>query len=145
MNSWGNNLKTFKEILNELKPDIKLTAEESRDCISYLDILLTRLDEVIITDVYYKPTNAHQYLHFNSCHPWHTKITIPYDLARKICTIYISEPVKIQSRRRGKYCTSSVATCNHRVDQRTAIIILLYESATKWCRHIKLNVIKRSF
>lgn len=47
-NSGDNNLKTFKEILNELHPDIKFTAEESLDRISYLDILLTKQDEVIM-------------------------------------------------------------------------------------------------
>lgn len=95
-NSGDNNLKTFKEILNELNPDIKFTAEESLDRISYLDILLTKQDEVIMTDIFYKPTDTHQYLHFNSCHPRHTKRAIPYNLARKTCTIVNSETVKIQ-------------------------------------------------
>lgn len=95
-NSGDNNLKTFKEILNELNPDIKFTAEESLDRISYLDILLTKQDEVIMTDIFYKTTDTHQYLHFNSCHPRHTKRAIPYNLARKTCTIVNSETVKIQ-------------------------------------------------
>ena len=41
----------------------------------------------IITDIYYKVTDTHQYLHFGSCHPYHTKPSIPYNLARRICTI----------------------------------------------------------
>lgn len=74
-NSGDNNLSVFKNILNELNPDIKFTADESLNRISFLDILLTKQDEVIMTDVYYKPTDTHQYLHFNSCHPRHTKIS----------------------------------------------------------------------
>lgn len=60
----------------------KKTTEETLDRISYLDILLTKQDEVIITDTHYKPTHTHQYLHFNSCNPRHTKRTIPDNLAR---------------------------------------------------------------
>lgn len=53
-NSGNNNLSVFKDILNELNPDIKFTADESLNRISFLDILLTKQDEVIMTDVYYK-------------------------------------------------------------------------------------------
>ena len=41
----------------------------------------------IITDIYYKVTNTHKYLHFHTCHPHQTKTFIPYNLARRICTI----------------------------------------------------------
>lgn len=82
--------------MNELNPDIKFTADESLNRISFLDIVLTKQDEVIMTDVYYKPTDTHQYLHFNSCHPRHTKRAIPYNLSRRICTIVNDESVKIQ-------------------------------------------------
>lgn len=95
-NSGENNLSVFKNILNELNPDIKFTVDESLNRISFLDILLTKQDEVIMTDVYYKPTDTHQYLHFNSCHPRHTKRAIPYNMSRRICTIVNDESVKIQ-------------------------------------------------
>lgn len=95
-NSGDNNLSVFKNILNELNPDIKFTADESLNRISFLDILLTKQDEVIMTDVYYKPTDTHQYLHFNSCHTRHTNRAIPYNLSRRICTIVNDESVKIQ-------------------------------------------------
>lgn len=68
-NSGDNNLKTFKEILNNLNPDIKFTVEKSLDGISYLDILLNKQDEVIIiTDLYIKKktTDTISILHFNS-------------------------------------------------------------------------------
>lgn len=113
-NSGDNNLKTFKEILNELNPDIKFTAEESLDRISYLDILLTKQDEVIMTDIFYKTTDTHQYLHFNSCHPRHTKRAIPYNLARKICTIVNSETVKIQRLHQLKQFLMKLSRKNYR-------------------------------
>lgn len=73
--------------------------EKSLDGISYLDILLNKQDEVIIiTDLYIKKktTDTISILHFNSCHRRHTKRAIRYNLARKICTLVNSEPVKIQ-------------------------------------------------
>lgn len=71
--------------------------EKSLDGISYLGILLNKQDEVIITDIYKKKTtDTIGILHFNSCHPRHTERAIRYNLARKICTLVNSEPVKIQ-------------------------------------------------
>ncbi|XP_061180683.1 uncharacterized protein LOC133189301 [Saccostrea echinata] len=60
-----NELSTFKTLLNELNPDIRFTAEESTDRIPFLDILLIKENDFILTDIYYKPTDMHQYLHFN--------------------------------------------------------------------------------
>ena len=43
----------------------------------------------IVTDLYTKPTNKHQYLLHSSCHPKHTKCAIPFSLAlglRRICS-----------------------------------------------------------
>ena len=44
-------------------------------------------ENIIVTDIFYKKTDTHQYLHFGSCHPRHTKTNIPFNLARRICTI----------------------------------------------------------
>ena len=44
---------------------------------------------VLLTDLFCKPTDTHQYLHKKSCHPWHTKKVIPYGQAltfRRICS-----------------------------------------------------------
>ena len=41
------------------------------------------------TDLYSKPTDTHQYLQWSSCHPRHTKESLPYSLAfrlRRICS-----------------------------------------------------------
>ena len=35
-------------------------------------------DGQIITDLYVKPTDTHQYLNSSSCHPYHCKKSIPY-------------------------------------------------------------------
>ena len=53
----------------------------------FLDLLLIKDDTKIITDLYCKETDSHQYLDFYSCHLSHTKRNIPYNMARRICTI----------------------------------------------------------
>ena len=65
-------LETFCTLLNDLDPDINFTMEESQHKISFLDILITHQGEKLSTDIFYKPTDTHQYLHFASCHPRHT-------------------------------------------------------------------------
>ena len=41
----------------------------------------------IITDIYHKPTDIQQYLHFRSYHPKNCIKSIPYTLVRRINTI----------------------------------------------------------
>ena len=86
------HLTNFANLLNTLDPDnIQFTIEIDSDKISFLDILVIKYEDKIITDIFYKPTNTHQYLHFGSCHSRHTKRDIPYNLARRICTIVSEE------------------------------------------------------
>lgn len=45
------------------------------------------------TEVFYKPTDTHSYVPFDSCHPRNTKINIPYSQARRLCTIIDDEDI----------------------------------------------------
>ena len=58
---------------------------------TFLQILLLVKGNRITTDIFYKPTDTFQYLPFTSCHPVHTKKDVPFNLARRICTI-VEEP-----------------------------------------------------
>ena len=63
--------------------------EWSRDSVSFLDTTVKIVDGRIVTDLYVKPTDTHQYLAANSCHPRHCKEAIPYSQAlrmRRICS-----------------------------------------------------------
>lgn len=53
--------------------------------------MVTNNDGKIETDIYYKPTDSKQYLLFNSCHPRHTRTSIPFSLARRLRTIISNE------------------------------------------------------
>ena len=52
-----------------------------------MDIFIKRKGSLIITDIYYKPTDTKQYLDYNSCHPHHIRRNVPFNLARGICAI----------------------------------------------------------
>ena len=90
-----DELLKFKDLLNSLHPSIKFTMESNRTELPFLDILIKKSGTQIITDIYYKPTDTHQYLNFHSCHPSHTKRNIPYCMARRICAIVSDEQLRI--------------------------------------------------
>ena len=70
---------------------MKFTVEKSCNELPFLDIMGTKnSDNTISTDIYYKPTNAHRYLDFRSCHRHHTKVNVPFNLAQRICKIVSS-------------------------------------------------------
>ena len=66
--------------------------------LNFLDVsVILRDDNVIETDVYYKKTNAHDYLNFKSDHPQHIKNNVPYNLAKRII-VFVSDPIKMENR-----------------------------------------------
>ena len=54
-------------------------------------------DYTIETDKYYKDTNAHNYLPYNSAHPKQCKDDLPYNLAKCI-TVFVSHKEKVELR-----------------------------------------------
>ena len=84
--SFGN-VSEFIDILNSLDKNIKFTYESSDQSVSFLNLLVYKDKGTIQTDIFYKDTDSHDYLPFNSCHPRHTKKNIPYTLSRMICSI----------------------------------------------------------
>ena len=57
-------------------------------CTNFLAIkVLQQPDGKVKFDVYYKDTNTHDYLLFDSHHPQHTKTNVPYTLAKRIVVI----------------------------------------------------------
>ena len=85
------NLKIFIDYLNSIHPNIKFTSSHSPTNVPFLDVNVSLTsDGSINTDLYTKPTDKHQHLHYSSCHPLHTKKPcIPFILAlrlRRICS-----------------------------------------------------------
>ena len=67
------NLNKFLKDLNEFHPNLKFTYEKSKEKINFLDLVIKLTDGKIVTDLYCKPTDSHQYLHYDSCHAEHIK------------------------------------------------------------------------
>ena len=49
------------------------------------------------TDIFYKPTNSHQYLDYHSFHPTHVKDNIPFSLAKRIIC-FVSDTSRMEYR-----------------------------------------------
>ena len=84
-------LDRIVSLLNELDSDIHFTVESSGHVVNFLDIKMTKVTDVVETDIFYKLTDTKQYLNFFSHHPRHTKRALPYNLARRICVIVSNE------------------------------------------------------
>ena len=93
---WDNryNLSEFNDILNKLHPNFKFKMESNTIEIPFLDIKVKLNNGCITTDIFYKPTDSHQYLNFKSSHPRHTKHNIPFSQAIRLCTIIDDPDIK---------------------------------------------------
>ena len=83
-------LKTFMAELNSFNDNIKFTYEYNKDSIPFLDLKVISSNGKLITSLYSKPTDCHQYLHYESCHLDHTKGSIVYSQAlrlKRLCSL----------------------------------------------------------
>lgn len=89
---WNHDKASLLRFISEfncLHRSIKFTHEISQDTINFLDVTLQVQGNSLATTVYRKPTDRQQYLHFDSNHPRHCKVGIPYSQAyryRRICS-----------------------------------------------------------
>lgn len=74
-------LNNFLAYLNQCHASIKFEPNCSTEKVNFLDTVTFISSQTIHTTVYTKPTDKKQYLHFESSHPKHTTIAIPYSQA----------------------------------------------------------------
>ena len=82
-----SDLKTFLNYINYIHPTIKFSQEYSNSpnqILPFLDVQVHLNNNQIQNDPHTKPTDKHQYLLKASCHPTHTKRTIPFSLALRL-------------------------------------------------------------
>ena len=84
-------LKSFLESLNTFHPNIKFTHESSKECISFLDLSVSLSGNKLSTDLYIKPTDRHQYLHYSSSHPDHTRKSIIFSQTLRLSRLCSKE------------------------------------------------------
>ena len=64
---------------------------------NFLDIKMIVKGEKIITDIFYNVTGTLNYVPFKYAHPKRTLLNIPYNLARRLCTI-VDERMTLEQR-----------------------------------------------
>ena len=77
-------VKNFMMEFNNFNPNIKFTYEFSEESINFLDLNVKFSSGKLQTSLYVKPTDCHQYLHFQSSHPKHTKKSIVYSQTLRV-------------------------------------------------------------
>ena len=84
---WTHGEKSLKKFMIEFEnfnPNIKFTYEFSEGSINFLDLHVKFSSGKLQTSLYVKPTDCHQYLHFESSHPKHTKKSIVYSQSLRV-------------------------------------------------------------
>ena len=82
-------LLDFTHVVQNFHSPIKFTYKISPVSIEFLDISVAIKYGQFATSVFYKPTDAHSYLHFVSFHHPNTKASIPYSQflrLRRLCS-----------------------------------------------------------
>ena len=77
-------LETFLNDLNSFSPNLNFTSEKSKKSIPFLDLNVKLVNGKLETDLHIKSTDRHQYLHYMSSHPEHTKRSIVYSQTLRI-------------------------------------------------------------
>ena len=81
--------KKFEHHLNHCVESIKFETDTSTESVHFLDVTVSLTDTGdIYTSLYTKPTDAHNYLSYYSCHPRNCRDAIPYSQflrVRRIC------------------------------------------------------------
>ena len=86
-----------------LHPNIKYTIDKGTTTghtqeLNILDIkIIIHNSRTIETDIFYKGTNTHDYLHYDSHHPMYIKQNITYNLAKRII-VFTSNSIKENTR-----------------------------------------------
>ena len=75
-------LEEFLKNFNNCHPNIKFTYEFNKENIPFLDLKLSLSGGQLTTDLHVKSTDKHQYLHYTSARPDHTKPNVPLFLIK---------------------------------------------------------------
>jgi hypothetical protein len=144
------NHNRFFDHANNVHPTIKCTHETSRNNISFLDTYTTCENGIMSTDIYSKPTDKHQYLSPQSCHPKHCTKSIPYSQALRIKRICSNEQttkkrlgeLKCHLKKRG-YNNASINHCFNKASGIYRKDLIQKRTRTTEC-HLSLHTILRS-
>ena len=81
------NITQFYEVFDSLDENLKFIFSELSKNTNFLDVKMQIENEHLVMDLYHKPTDSYNYLHYRSCHPKHTRDNIALSLAKRIVRI----------------------------------------------------------
>ena len=86
---WLDNfdIEPFYSMINNLDTNLKFIFENPSKSLNFLDINIRIVENNLVFDIHYKPTNSFNYLTYTSCHPPHTKNNISLSLAKRVVII----------------------------------------------------------
>ena len=84
-----HELEMFIDYVSNFYPFLKFTHEVSSSSVNFLDLTLSITGNKISSDIFFKPTDSHNYLLYSSSHPPSCLNAIPYSQllrAKRICS-----------------------------------------------------------
>ena len=93
---WTHGEEKLTQFLNErnnFHSNLIFTYETSSCTVNFLDLIVSLRNGAIHTDLYIKPTDGHQYLHYKSSHltPYTLKTSMPYSQALRVSRMCLSQ------------------------------------------------------
>ena len=90
---WYDSEDKLKDFLAYINPAIQFTHAYSFKSVNFKDVLATITDDgTISTVICTKPTDTHQYLHMNSCHPNHVKKLLRFRRRHRLYASVVTQP-----------------------------------------------------
>ena len=83
-------------ILHQVNPKLQFTMERSTTNLAFLDITINKIRTKTWIDICNKPNDSKRYVPFTSNHPRSCHRSIPFSLARCICTTVEEENTKLK-------------------------------------------------
>ena len=71
-------LEDFIQYVNEFDPSLSYTYDISDTSVNFLDVSISMTQHGLTTDIFYKDTDSHSYLIYESAHPPSCRKSIPY-------------------------------------------------------------------
>ncbi|XP_071986734.1 uncharacterized protein [Engystomops pustulosus] len=93
-----NSLLEFLTYLNSNRPELQFTIHHDLTKIQFLDTLVIKKEDgTLWSDIYTKPTDRNNLLHFSSYHPESTKRSLPFSQYNRVERI-VSKPELVDTR-----------------------------------------------
>ena len=84
-------LENSMKELNSFPDNIKFTFESNKENINFLDVNINLSNGHLMTNMYVKPTDCHQYLNYSSSHPNYIKCSKVYSQSLRARRLYSLE------------------------------------------------------